>query len=617
MQPAITYHPSIRQIPYGLRTFLYFMAIVAIMSPVFLYLFNNFAAAGFLSDETGVRDAYILRSEETMKRLQSTGGNSDGYEQSLKTVNSIMSDAGYRCKIISESELSNLDAHDTLFVMDALSLSDETLNHIREFVSGGGSLVFNFYSAFNDSHGAWRGDAFVKSITSLSVDPTNPSIKKQEGIFLTPKLLSPLSGYLENGPAVSMVLYDDLPLFKTPDKMMPDAFMTNWSQFATPTVADTPLAKEYAGAVWHGTYGKGNWIYFNFPSYVLQASNTDAPYYAALFKGFADYAIKGVVVRKHPYLTDIQPIFISEDTEFHFENAQGFSQLVEKYKVPVTAFCVAMLAEQNRDVTIALSKNPYVEVASHSYTHGEILGVDDSVITHEITDSKQVLEAITHTKVEGFRPPREEINDAVAVKLVSSGFTYTMEKNHSQLYPKTVRDTLIVIPRIGTDDYGYLTQYSFDEAVILNQMKREQQLLHAMDGVYTLSVHTHLFSDPKNLHLIESFLNDTQHETDATFVQGRDLSQRVREVNKIDVSISLSSQNYLISVRNNNTATIAKATIRVYWPKWGEITTISSDTLGVTFEAKHNQNERYSDITFTNLKPSKQFTLIAKHNAIS
>jgi len=606
----------VRKIPYGLKMLIYFATIVAIMSPVFLYLFNNFSRAGFMSSETGSQEVYILRSEETIKRLQSTGGNSEGYDQSLKTASSILSDAGYTCKIISESELSDLDAHDTLFVMDALSLSDDTLERIRGFVTGGGSLVFNFYSAFNDPSGNWRGDAFVKSITSLSVDPSTPSLKKQEGVFLTPKLLSPLSGYLESGPAMSMVLYDDLPLFKTPDNLEPDAFMTNWSQFVTPKIGDNPLPQEFAGAVWHGAYGKGNWIYFNFPSYVLQASSAHAPYYTALFKGFADYAIKGAVVRKHPYLTDIQPTFISEDTEFHFENAQGFSDLIQKYKIPVTAFCVAMLAEQNKDVTVALSKNPYIEIASHSYTHGEILGVDDSVITHEITDSKKTLEAITHTTVEGFRPPREEIDDAVAVKLVSGGYTYTMEKNHSQLYPKTVRDTLIVIPRIGTDDYGYLTQHSFDETVILNQMKQEQRLLHAMDGVYTLSVHTHLFSDPKNLHLIESFLRDTQTQTNVTFIQGRDLAQRVREVKKIDVTISLSPKNYLISVRNNNRVIIPKSMIRVYWPKWGAINAITSDTMGVVFTVKHNSKERYSDITFTNLKPSQQFTLIAEHENI-
>lgn len=602
------YKPS-----YGSGVYLLTFLIAVLMSPVFYFLFNNYAPANFMIVGEGAEKIYIIRSEETIERLKTIGVDAQGYDSRLKEVKGILADQGYDPNIISEKELITLKSSDTLFLIDAIALSDKTTQIIEKFVESGGSLIFNYYSGYSGDKGAWRGDKFIRTLTKLSVDPKIKTLKKQQGVFLTPKLLSPITGYLKEGPLVTFVYYDDIPLFISPDTMSPDLYLTDWSQFSTPKVMDLSLPIELSGASWHGYYGKGNWVYFNFPSYVLTSSGTDDEKYKSLFRGIVDFTLKGVVATLHPYLNDINPVFISEDTEFRFENAKSFSDLIQRLEIPSTAFCVAMLAERNPDVTKQLAKNPFIELGSHSYSHGEIVGVNENVLNKELIGSKEILENFSKTKIGGFRPPREEIDDEIAKKMVEGGYTYTMEKNKNHLYPTIVRKNIVVISRVGTDDYGYMANHSLDEQKILEQMKREELLLRKLNGIYTLSLHTHLFSDPNNIHLVETFLRGLKEEGAVTFVQGKEITDRVRKVNNIDVSVSLSPENYLVSVINNNPETVKSATIRLYWPRFGSVKSVTSNTSGVRFTIKHNLTDRFSDITLLDLQPRKQLTLLATY----
>lgn len=600
------YKPS-----YGANAYFLIFLISVLMSPIFYFLFNNYAPANFMIMGEESEKIYIIRSEETIERLKTIGVDVQGYDSRLKEVKGILADQGYNPNIISENELITLKSTDTLFLIDAIALSDKTTQMIERFVESGGSLVFNYYSGFSGDHGKWRGDEFIRTLTKLSVDPKIHTLAKQQGVFITPKLLSPITGYLKEGPLVSFVYYDDIPLFISPDTMSPDLYLTDWSQFSTPKVMDLPLPIELSGALWHGYYGKGNWIYFNFPSYVLTSSGTDDDKYRSLFQGIVDFTLKGVVAKLHPYLNDIDPVFVSEDTEFRFENAKYFSEMVQRLEIPSTAFCVAMLAERNPEVTKQLAKNPFIELGSHSYSHGEIVGVNENVLNKELIGSKEILENLSKTKIEGFRPPREEIDDEIAKKLVEAGYSYTMEKNKNHLYPTIVRKKIVVISRVGTDDYGYMANHSLDEQKILEEMKREELLLRKLNGIYTLSIHTHLFSDPNNIHLVEKFLSGLKEENEVTFVQGKEITDRVRKVNNIDVSVSVSPENYLVSVINNNPEVVKSATIRLYWPRWGSVQSVTSNTSGVRFLIKHNATDRFSDITLLDLQPRKQLTLLA------
>lgn len=598
---------------YGTSFFLLLLLLVLVASPIFNFMLRNYAPANFSFGGDETSKIYVLRSESTVQYLKKMNLDATKYDAALEDMRKQLKNQNYHTTIISKEELTKLGSNDTLFVIDSIALNAQETATITNFVSNGGSLVFNSYAGFSDSNGSWNGASFVTKITGLARDPYIHTLKKQTGIFVTPKVFSPISNYVKEAPLLSAIFYDDIPLFQTPSFLKPDLMYTDWSQYAPPVIDHVVLPSDFSGALWHGSFGKGSWIYFNFPSYMFSSSAADTDKFLSIFHGIADFAINGVAVRLHPYLNGKNPVFISQDTEFRFENAEGFSNLVRKLQIPSTTFCVANLAEMNSAVTQDLGKNPFIEVGSHSYTHGDLLASDEDELNHEILDSKNVLEKISSSKITGFRPPREEINDEIAQKLVESGYKYTMEKNKNHLYPSIVRDDLVVISRVGTDDYAYFSNYTFDQEFILHKIMKEASFINALDGIYTLSVHTHLFSDPHNMGLLESILTNLKKSNQVDFRQGRDIAERIKTVSMIDISVSRSDKNYKVSVLNNNKKSVETTVFRLYWPRFGAIKSIKSDTTGVKFSSVDFPQERYSDITLYDLKPRKQFTLFASY----
>lgn len=586
------------------------LLITMLMSPVFYFLFNNYAPANFTLGVGGKSGTYILRSVSTVSRLKETGGNPAAYDTQIEAAKTFLSDQGYDPKVIGEGELSTLVNTDTLFVIDAIALEDSAVESIKRFVDEGGALVFNHYSAFSRPDGSWRGDEMVRSLSGLSTDPYIHTLAKQSGIFATPKVFSPLTTRIPNGPRLNVVFYDNIPLFRTPQTLKPDVVYTDWTQYDAPRIDGVHLPKEFAGAMWHGFYGKGSWVYFTFPFYVFSSSG-DAPLFKNLFEGIVRYSAEGGAVRVHPYLNGKNPVFVSEDTEFRFENARAFSDAVRELQVPSTAFCVSMLAERHKEVSAELGKNPYIEIGSHSHTHGDLLGGGEEGLAMETAGSKKRLSSLVQADVTGFRPPREEIDDAVAKKLVETGYEYTMEKNKGHLYPSIIRKNLVVISRVGTDDFGFMTHYTFNEAEIVEKARREASFINDLDGIYTLSVHTHLFSDPQNIGVVRSILE--QLRGNGEFRQGRDIARRVKAVSLIRAELAISHENYIVSVINSNPYTVPEAVVRLYWPKRGKVTSLKTDTTGVKFAYTHNDAERYTDITLYDLTPKKQFALMASY----
>lgn len=598
---------------YGSSVFILTLLIIIVMSPIFYYLFNNYSSSNFAFGGNSANGVYLLKSESTIKRLKDVGVDGTGYEVRLNEIKKYLSDQEYDVTVIGEEGLKSLNSSDTLFVIDAIALNDQEVLMITRFVQNGGSLVFNHYSGFSRPDGSWRGDALVRDITALAIDPYIHTLKKQAGIFATPRIFSPLSVYLNNGPLLSVVYYDDIPLFKTPSHLKPDMMYTDWTQYAPPAIGDVPLPSEFSGALWHGSFGKGSWIYFNFPSYVFSSSATDTNNFLSLFRGIGHFAIDGVGVRLHPYQNGNNPVFISEDTEFRFENAKGFSDTVRKLKVPSTAFCVSELAERYPAVTRELGENPFIEVGSHSHTHGDLLSLDEEGLNREIVNSKNVLEKLGQVKVTGFRPPREEIHDELAIKLVEAGYEYTMEKNKNHLYPSIIRKELVVISRVGTDDFAFFANHTFDQNTIVKKMKQEAAFINALDGIYTLSVHTHLFSDPHNITVLESILTHLKEESNTDFRQGRDIARRIKAVSMIDTAVSRSNKNYIVSIINNNSSKVSEVVVRLYWPRFGSIQSMKADATGVKFFPVHHSNERYTDIMLYDLEPRKQFSILASY----
>ena len=389
--------------------------------------------------------------------------------------------------------------------------------------------------------------------------------------------------------------------------------MTNWEIISTPLINNKPIPLENAGTIWHGMHGKGSWIYCSFPlSSFLDMHIND---FSLLILNIINYLHNDISLAKYPYIDTKKAIFISEDTEYKYENMINYAYLAQKYKIDTTLFCVASLAERHKDITREAATLSHIEIGSHSYFHKKIVGENEETVKKEIVYSKEVLEKISNTKVYGFRPPREEIDEKMAYWLKKAGYTYVMEKAKEYLLPKEEIDGLITIPRHGTDDYIYLINLDWNEDKILNRIIFELNFLTTLNALYTLSTHTHLLNYGKNIKVIEKFFKYVSERKDIKTIKGKDLAKRAKLFKNIHLSYTKTFNQIFIEIKNGNYEEVKNFTFRLYWHNLKKIGEIKSEILNIKVEEIQRDNkEKFCDICVQKLKPNSNLTLILPYN---
>jgi peptidoglycan/xylan/chitin deacetylase (PgdA/CDA1 family) len=527
---------------------------------------------GFVVPAPTHETIYILSSKDSAELYAKNGLSSEEYAAKLKRFAKHLKKIGYKTKIISSSKIGKLPQHAVLLAVDAPALSQTAKDRIKRFLSNGGNLFFNFTTGYSDSKGHYIGDKFVHEITGLNLSKRLGfvSFKGDGALFMTPKMLSPLATYLNDGTSLTIVLYDKIPFYDTPSKLTPDLFATVFSQ-AAPTVAknrEQSMRPDESGMGWHGYYGKGKWVYTSFPAYSLYDSGEQTNAFKKLTAGIIDFLANPITTKIYPFIDQESAIFISEDTEYKFTNFQRFADLAQEYKTPVTAFIVAGLAQlpEHKEMMQNIAKNPYVEFASHSTSHKQIVGKDAEYVKNETLGSKLIIDKYAPVPIRGFRPPREELNDLMKKYLSDGGFVYILGATKEFLYPKFDKKfpNLLYIPRHGTDDYSYLVNLDWSQQEIVDQMIKEAHFVTGMNGIYTLSVHTHLFTYGTNINIMRKFFHYLQNHPELKPLSGRQIYMRVALAQNLHQSTNIVGNQLVITLTNDNAMAVKDLNIKLF-----------------------------------------------------
>jgi len=504
--------------------------------------------------------------------------------------------------------LENIDKNAVLILLDTLSLSQKDTSLIEQHLKQGGALLFNSSSGFRNDASKYRGDTFIHDITGLSFSKEYGYLEFKEGLMATPKLLSPLTKELSHGPLIELVLYDQIPVFSMPKNFSADVYMTNHSQASYPTIQGKTLPMHESGLVWHGVNGKGKWAYTSLPLYTLLETQSNNSL-LKLYRGMINYLDQDVLVQAYPYLDAKSISFVSEDTEYRYESVGQFSEISGRYKIPTTIFCVAELAEANKKLMQKVMENPYQEVASHSYSHKAIVNTSLENYLHETEGSKKLLKEVTGKDVYGFRPPREEIDTQLLNDLQQSGFTYVLNQNEPRLTPY-MTNKMMIIPRHGTDDYSYLVNLDWGPQEIANNMIVESQFLAELNGIYTMSTHTHLMNFSTNISILESYYQAIVKSPDMVSMNGKMIYDRLVLLPEITLSVTGTDKEITIKVTNQASVSAKNYTVRIYTaPR--SISNLTVNTQA-TLQVKEVSSGIY-DVIISELKAGSQTILNAKY----
>lgn len=598
---------------YGLKLLFSLSVLLALLAFTSFYLIQNYYSKSFF-DMSSTHPLYFLQSNTLKSMYDKNNMDYTNYEKRIKYLQKLAEEQHYTIHKINANDLQNIPKNAILIALDMMSLSKNEINYIEKFVKNGGKILFNFTSGFLNQSLKYREDNLVHKITNFKLDPNVNTIKinLQTSTFISTRLASPLTKDLPVGQAIDFNVYDPLPIFQVPKDIIPDAYLTTWSQTNYINISKTHELNAHESAlIWHGTKGKGKWVYFTFPSYVFM--QTPQKLYAKLFTGMLEYLKNMVTIVPYPYIDSKNVVFVSEDTEYKFENIQHFCDVSRKHKFPVTAFCVAKLAKEHPSIMKSVALSPYLEIASHSYSHGKIVGQSDTVYKKETLGSKKLLEKLTGRKVIGFRAPREEIDKKLTHLLNIGGYKYILDQGENRLAPFFNSDDLLVIPRHATDDYSYLINLDWSSKQILDNMIRELNTVVNLDGMYTLSVHTHLMAFGSNIKILDQFFHYVQTHPKMHAMNGKMLYERINQRRYLKFSKQITEKKIILTLKNNNKDNINNIHYELSVDPTVTLTNVESEIVGLDVKLKKIANHRYLLIV-QSLKPRSQITLFLNYD---
>ena len=543
-------------------------------------------------------NVYILDSDINKNRYQELHLDAQDYSLNLEKLKKFIEKKGYKSEIISEYDLDDLKTGDVLFLIDAFAISQKAQNQIKNFVANGGKIVFNFKSAFLNENATLTNKTFLEEITGLKqiaygIHP------KDNVFFVIQHLLSPIS--IIDAKRLEISLYDTIPLFKG---KTPDFEFTNWSITEGLVYKNKPLP---SGVLWDGKYKKGGWIYFSFPFYVFLSEEKLKSGWQSVLDSIIDYSIKGVSVVKYPYLKYDKMAFVSEDTEYKYINFLNFINALKKYDVNGTAFCVGRLAKQYPNLMKQAGKLSFLEIGSHSYSHTKLIEKSKQELSNvEINGNNKLLQTLSNQSIEGFRPPREETNNKLINIMENSSLKYVLAKNLGQLKPKYM-GKLMFLSRIGTDDYQYLMELDWNRTQIIDRMKQEVDYVTSLNGLYTMSTHTHLMCYKSNVKMLEGLLSYIKKKH-YPILKGDDIVKLIYQVDNIDIHFKKISQGLSIDIINKLDTNIDEFVFRVYFLNKPYI------KIRAAFKNKLiKYNDNYVDVKLFNIKPYQKLNVILEN----
>jgi len=176
--------------------------------------------------------------------------------------------------------------------------------------------------------------------------------------------------------------------------------------------------------------------------------------------------------------------------------------------------------------------------------------------------------------------------------LKNGGFKYIFGASENRLAPY-YRDGIMIIPRVATDDYSYLINLDWDSEHILQEMIHEANTIANLNGIFTMSVHTHLMAFGSNINIIDNFFKYINSQKDMVPMTGSMLYKRLDARRNMSVDITRSSKNFIVTFSNNNPRIVKNVHYEVIVDPNIKITSVESEIIGVKTTLTQETKTKY------------------------
>jgi peptidoglycan/xylan/chitin deacetylase (PgdA/CDA1 family) len=270
--------------------------------------------------------------------------------------------------------------------------------------------------------------------------------------------------------------------------------------------SDYALQPEPAGgallldaAMTHTTVGRGRLVYWGFELRDVVRLPWDRSIVALLARNSIAWAAGVATAAVEPWPKGhAAAATIVQDVEAGFQNAQHALDSLSAAHLRATYFLTSDLARRYPGLSRDLANAG--EVGSHTENHRLLGGLSAGDQRDRLETTQQDLTKLLGLSVNGLRPPQEQFDLATMRAWLDAGGRYLFGANDSRsASPELLpigNDTLVLIGRVGSDDFGAAAAEHNDATAIAHLFLDEYARFRALGGLYALSYHSQLLAAP-------------------------------------------------------------------------------------------------------------------------
>ena len=461
---------------------------------------------------------------------------------SARVVNAVSArdDRTARVLVIPSSPCLTVEAHEAI---DAVT-------------ARGGGVVLTGLTGIDDAGCRPIGYGLVVGVTGASRADT---LESRPMAYVTLPAGNPLTIDIPPGSRIDLNPGRQVAL-RLPGR---DAFYSDYALQPEPAGA-APLLDV---AVTHNSRGRGRVVYWGFELRDVVRLPWDRALARLLARNSLAWAggLPTAAVEAWPK-GRVAAAAIAQDVEAGFQNAQLAFDSLRAAHVRSTFFLTSDIARRYDDLSHDLA-NEGGEVGSHTENHRLLGGLPASRQRDRLETTQHDLTKLLGLPVDGLRPPQEQFDAATMKAWLAVGGRYLFGANDSRsASPELLpigRDTLVLIGRVGSDDFGAAAAAHNDPTATARIFLDEYERLRALGGLYALSYHSQLLATPDLVPALARVARTIAADTAVWLATTGEIAEWWRDRAQLDARVTQRADGFDVTVRNRGERLVGSAVVRV------------------------------------------------------
>jgi hypothetical protein len=197
-------------------------------------------------------------------------------------------------------------------------------------------------------------------------------------------------------------------------------------------------------------------------------------------------------------------------------------------------------------------------------------GLEESDQRERLQTTQHDLTRLLGLPVDGLRPPQEQFDLATMRSWLATGGRYLFGANDSrsaspELLP-VGRDTLVLIGRVGSDDFAAVAAAHGDPTSTADILLGEYARLRSLGGLYALSYHSQLLANRELVPALAHVARTIASDSTVWLATTGEIAEWWRDRAQLDTRVSQRSDGFDVTVRNRGERLVGNAVLRLDLP---------------------------------------------------